>query len=87
MMAEISYSRQNTSVALNTYPAGVKEDLFDLAIEYIQAGALYEQPYAQGRMKPFGSFSLGATRFAPNVVELQPKEISNGLKNDQRILS
>lgn len=67
VMAEIFYSRQNTSVALNTFPAGVREDLFDLAIEYIQAGAVYERPYAQGRMKPFGSFSLGATRFAPKV--------------------
>ena len=66
MMAEISYSRQNTSVALNQYPSGFTENLFDVAIEYIQAGALYETS-ARGRVKPFGSFSLGATRFAPKV--------------------
>jgi hypothetical protein len=67
MMAEIFYSRQNTSVALNQFPSGAKDDLFDVAIEYIQAGALYEQAYSRGRMKPFGSFTLGATRFAPKV--------------------
>ena len=66
MMAEISYSRQNTSVALNQFPGGLREDLFDLSIEYFQAGAVYET-YSRGRMKPFGSFSLGATRFAPKV--------------------
>lgn len=70
MMAEIFYSRQNTSVALNRYPAGVKEELFDMSIEYIHAGAVYEA-YSQGRMKPFGSFSLGATRFAPKVDSFQ----------------
>jgi hypothetical protein len=57
MMAEIFYSRQNTSVDLKKYPTGVKEDLFDIAIEYIQAGAVYERPYAQGNVKPFGSFT------------------------------
>jgi hypothetical protein len=63
MKAEIYYSRQNTKVALKTFPSGVTEELFDMAIEYIQAGAVYEKP--RGKTVPFGSFTLGATRFAP----------------------
>jgi len=62
-MLEFSYTRQNTSVDLKTYPGNLTESLFDLAVEYYQLGAMYAR--RTGNVAPFGGFSLGATRFAP----------------------
>jgi hypothetical protein len=62
-MIELSYSRQNTGVNLKTFPQGVHNELFDLAIEYYQIGAMYNR--RTGNASPFGGLTLGATRFAP----------------------
>ncbi len=60
---EFYYSRQNTTVTLKEYPSGAKTELFDLALEYYQVGGVYERKV--NNMAPFGSFTLGAVRFAP----------------------
>ena len=62
-MLELSYTRQNTGVNLKTYPQGVRNDLFDLAVEYYQIGAMYNRRV--GKTSPFGGLTLGAVRFAP----------------------
>ncbi|MGH7495793.1 MAG: hypothetical protein ACREOO_25835 [bacterium] len=62
-MLELSYTRQNTTVDLKSYPSGAKEELFDAAVEYYQLGAMYNRRV--GSVSPFGGFSLGAARFAP----------------------
>lgn len=61
---ELIYSRQVTDLSYREYGVGVPaEEIFDLAVEYYHIGGLYtvdkEGP------KPFGTMTLGATRFAP----------------------
>lgn len=60
---ELLYNRQDSHVDVIRYPAGIKENLGDLSVDYYQIGALYRQ--AIDSFEPFGLFTLGATRFAP----------------------
>ena len=42
---------------------GSKEELFDMAVEYYQGGAVYE--FSEDAIRPFVTFSGGVTRWAP----------------------
>lgn len=63
MMVELSYTRQSTSLKLKERGTNITSKLTDLALEYYQIGAIKGLP--QGKVVPFGQFSLGATRFHP----------------------
>ena len=67
---ELSYSRQSTRVDLLKYPSYIKEELFDISVEYFQIGGVYENPRGK-KVVPFGSFTVGAARFAPQVSSYQ----------------
>ncbi len=43
---------------------GLQETLFDMAMEYIQAGVLYEAD-RNGRLKAFGMGTVGVTHYNP----------------------
>jgi len=56
---ELLYDRQESKATFKT--AGVKNEVADLDVEYWQIGAV--KGIRQGKVKPFGSFSLGATHY------------------------
>lgn len=61
---ELIYTRQVTDLIYREYGTGTPaEEQFDLATEYYQIGGLYTVPKEGPR--PFGTMTLGATRFAP----------------------
>ena len=61
---ELSYSRQVTELMYREYGTGIPaEEIFDLSVEYYQIGGLYTVP--KDGPKPFGTITIGATRFAP----------------------
>jgi opacity protein-like surface antigen len=63
---EVSYTRQDTKMSfVDTTGAGT--DLFDVAVEYIQVGALLG--LRKGNTLTFSSFSLGATHLNPKGVD------------------
>jgi hypothetical protein len=61
---ELIYTRQVTDMIYREYGTGnPAEEKFDLAVEYYQIGGLYTM--AKDGPKPFGTMTLGTTRFAP----------------------
>jgi len=54
------YSRQDSDLTFKT--GGIKHDVTDLSVEYFQIGGV--GGVRQGKVLPFGMFTLGATRFA-----------------------
>jgi hypothetical protein len=66
---ELIYTRQVTDLSYRTYGVGgTTGELFDLAVEYYQVGGLYT--VSKEGPRPFGTMSLGATRFAPQEPQL-----------------
>lgn len=63
VLLEFDYSRQETGMEFVEHPSKEKTDLFNMAIEYYQLGAMYHFGY--GKYIPFGMISLGASRFDP----------------------
>ena len=61
---ELIYSRQVTDLTYREYGSGQPAtELFDIAVEYYQVGGLYT--VHKDGPRPFGTMSIGATRFAP----------------------
>jgi hypothetical protein len=58
---ELLYTRQDTKLTFNSFPEG-KRDLNDEAVEFWHVGGVYTR-FSQGKIYPFTSFTLGATRF------------------------
>jgi hypothetical protein len=63
MLLELAYSRQETGMEFEEHPSKEVFDLFNMAIEYYQLGFVYHFGY--GTYVPFGTFSLGTSRFDP----------------------
>ena len=61
---ELLFAHQETNMKLTRRATGLQETLFDMAVEYIQAGALYEAD-RNGRLKTFGTGTVGVTRYNP----------------------
>jgi len=61
---ELIYTRQVTELKYREY-ASIEpaREIFNIAVEYYQVGGLYTVP--KDGPKPFGTMTLGATRFAP----------------------
>jgi hypothetical protein len=66
LQAELLWIGQQTTMDLKRYN-GLTEPLFDIGINYFQAGAIYEFKQNSKQIAfPFTSFSLGATLFSPD---------------------
>ncbi len=61
---EFLFSHQETNLTLTDRATGVKSTVFDMAVEYFQAGGLYEAN-RNGRLKGFGMGTLGVTHYNP----------------------
>ena len=61
---EIVYLQQNSRLEFEDGVTGFAENLFDMAVHYIQAGGSYEVDTG-GNMRPFGGVLIGATVFDP----------------------
>jgi hypothetical protein len=60
---ELIYYRQDTELELKTPFPGTTDRLFDMAVEYLHVGGLYEVQH--GAWYPFAIASLGATHLKP----------------------
>ena len=61
---ELVYSRQQTELDLRDQATGVRTTLFDMTVQYLQAGGLFQ--VRRGRTYPFVTLTLGATNFNPD---------------------
>ena len=61
---ELLFAHQETNMTLTRRATGLRETLFDMAVEYFQVGGLYEAD-RNGRLKAFGLGSLGVTHYNP----------------------
>ncbi|MFC1799501.1 hypothetical protein ACFL2Z_01125 [Candidatus Eisenbacteria bacterium] len=59
---EILYNRQDSRAEFYEAGTRIREDLFDMSVEYFQIGAANRLHY--DKIEPFGEFLIGATRFA-----------------------
>lgn len=61
---ELIYTRQVTDLTYREYGSGEPaQEVFNIAVEYYQVGGLYT--VEKDGPKPFGTMTIGATRFAP----------------------
>ena len=64
---ELCFSRQYSALEVRWYDyTQPREELFDIAVEYYQIGAL-QKFRGSGDYGPYTVLTLGATRFAPNT--------------------
>jgi opacity protein-like surface antigen len=59
---ELLYNRQDTKAEFYEAGTRLKEDLFDMSVDYYQIGVMNRLFY--DKVEPFGEFLLGATRFS-----------------------
>jgi opacity protein-like surface antigen len=59
---EILYNRQDSKAEFYEYGTRIKEDLFDMSVDYYQIGVVNRLHYDQ--VEPFGEFLIGAARFS-----------------------
>lgn len=62
---ELSYLNQATSISITQLGTGVPAGKFDITIQYIQAGAIYEAPSAGRSLTPYGGLTVGMVNFNP----------------------
>ena len=63
LLIELLYNRADTEVGLRKEYQNTTEYLFDMSVEYFQAGAHVETE--TGPFRPFAAFTIGATYFNP----------------------
>jgi opacity protein-like surface antigen len=63
LLIELLYNRMNTDVGLRKEFYNITDYLFDMSVEYFQAGAQVETE--TGQFRPFAAFTIGATYFNP----------------------
>jgi hypothetical protein len=63
---EVSYLNQSTTITATTLGTGTTQKLFDVTIQYIQAGAIYEVPSSGKKVVPYGGLTVGAVNFNPD---------------------
>ena len=63
--AVLAFYRQDSHLDIRYYSGGYSEQLFDMAVEYYQIGAIRE--LRTGKAIPYGMFTAGAVRFAPRT--------------------
>ena len=60
---ELMYNRQETVERFQSFGSGIREDLWDVTVQYFQVGGLgYVK---KGVAEPFGVFTLGLTSYSP----------------------
>lgn len=67
--ANIVYSRQDTKLEFEPLGAGVKQEISDVAVQYIQVGGLAGPP-PRGRAQPYGTVSAGVAWLDPSGSDL-----------------
>jgi hypothetical protein len=78
---ELVYSRQETELQLKGV-GGVNQKLTDMSIEYFHIGGLGF--VERGPAQPFGSFTLGATRYNPKQSTIEVGETPIAVKDEWR---
>ncbi len=63
LLIELLYNRTDTEVGLRKEYFNTTDYLFDMSVEYFQAGAQVETE--TGQFRPFAAFTIGATNFNP----------------------
>ncbi|GJM62228.1 outer membrane beta-barrel protein [Persicobacter diffluens] len=92
MAVELSYTRMDTDAEFRAYRGGFEDRSFDLAVQYIQLGAV--RSFGQGPAEPFVLLNAGAGWASPKVNDIDDEwrfsvMFGGGLKywfNDQMAL-
>lgn len=66
-MFELIATRQESEVELNTFVLLPNDNLFDVDLDYLHAGFIYQ--WRPGQVQPFLGMSVGLTRIDPNTRE------------------
>lgn len=67
---ELRYGRQESEMRFRAVTFGRSAELFDIAVQHFHGGLLWE--ILGGRMRPFLSFTVGASHFAP-----EPQDVAS----------
>ncbi len=74
---EFLYSRQQTDLELEDEATGAVSTLFDMAIEFIHVGAVYE--WDLEKVKPFVVLTGGVTRTVPEGIDRESARWASGI--------
>jgi hypothetical protein len=74
---EFLYSRQKTDLKLEDEATGAVSTLFDMAIEFIHVGAVYE--WDLDKIKPFVVLTGGVTRMVPQGIDRESGRWASGI--------
>ena len=74
---EFLYSRQKTDLKLEDEATGAVSTLFDMAIEFIHVGAVYE--WDLDKVKPFVVLTGGVTRMVPQGIDRESARWASGI--------
>ena len=66
LLIELLYNRMDTKVSLKKEYFNTTDYLFNMSVEYFQAGAQVETE--TGQFRPFAAFTIGATNFNPKDI-------------------
>ncbi len=69
---ELLYTRQETRLDLKPFSGDPTSTLFDMAVQYIQAGVLYEL-HDEAKTRPFFGLTVGASYFDAREAEREGK--------------
>ena len=74
---ELLYNRQETNLELEDEATGAVSTLFDMAVEYIHIGVVYEWDLA--KVKPFVVLTGGVTHMIPQGVDRESERWGSGI--------
>ncbi len=74
---EFLYSRQKTDLKLEDEATGAVSTLFDMAVEFIHVGVVYE--WDLEKVKPFVVLTGGVTRMVPQGVDRESRRWASGI--------
>ena len=74
---EFLYTRQETDLELEDGTTGAVSTLFDMAVEFIHVGVVYE--WNLEKVKPFVVLTGGMTRMAPKGVDRESEQWASGM--------
>lgn len=85
LLVELAFSRQSSTIQYESGSFEPHEDLFDLTVQHVNVGAVYEHGF--GGIHPFFGGGLGITRFEPDLADTESEtrfsfNFSTGVRGD-----
>lgn len=85
LLVELAYSRQSSTIQSESGSFEPHEDLFDLTVQHVNVGAVYEHGF--GGVHPFFGGGLGITQYEPDLADTESEtrfsfNFSTGVRGD-----